>query len=226
LIRDIFFTPDVDAILEIPLRSDGGDDLAWSLVESGIYSVKSAYRALMKRNQRNDERNPDRGSISSEEILWKKLWKLAVIPKVRVFWRRVLCGILPDYGTLTQWHVMDDSTCGICRASEQILQHALIECNHAKLFWSATKEFLQIKVPRLHPHTWTADILCEQSILEKDRAMMITLMYSIWSSHNNVTHGEKVYDPGESLEFVKEMVLSLELPRDPRKPTQPRPRCL
>jgi hypothetical protein len=51
-------------------------------------------------------------------------------------------------------------------------------------------------------------------------------MYSIWSSRNNVTHGEKVYDPGKSLEFVKETVQSMELPRDPRKLAQPRPMCL
>jgi hypothetical protein len=227
LIRAIFFTPDADAILKIPLRCDGDDDLmAWSLEESGIYSVKSAYRALMERNHRNDECNPDRGSTSSKETLRKKLWKLAVIPKVRVFWWRVLHGILPDYGTITRQHVMDDSTCGICRASEETLQHALTEYSHAKLFWSVAKEFLQIKLPRLHPRTWAADILCEQTILEKDRAMMVTLMYSIWSSRNNVTHGEKVYDPGKSLEFVKEIVQSMELPHDPTKPAQPRPMCL
>jgi hypothetical protein len=180
----------------------------------------------MERNQRNDERNLDRGSNSSEEILQKKLWKLAVIPKVRVFWWRVLRGILPDYGTLSRRHVKDDSTCGICRASEETLQHALTEYSHAKLFWSAAKELLQIKLPRLHPRTWAVDILCEQAILEKDRAMMITLMYSIWNSRNNVTHGEKVYDPWKSLEFVTETVLSMELPHDLRRPVQPRPRCL
>lgn len=41
LIRGIFFAPDVDSILSIPLRSTGGDDwLAWTKEKSGIYTVR------------------------------------------------------------------------------------------------------------------------------------------------------------------------------------------
>jgi hypothetical protein len=49
LICEIFFAPDVDSILSIPLRSTGGDDwLAWSKEKSGIYTVRSAYKSLME----------------------------------------------------------------------------------------------------------------------------------------------------------------------------------
>jgi hypothetical protein len=40
-------------------------------------------------------------SIMQEEEKWKRLWKLDVLPRVRVFWWRVLKGILPDFATLT-----------------------------------------------------------------------------------------------------------------------------
>ena len=54
MVRQIFLAPDADAILNIPLRSSGGEDfLAWALEKSGIYSVKSAYRSLMTRNERH-----------------------------------------------------------------------------------------------------------------------------------------------------------------------------
>jgi hypothetical protein len=46
-IRSLFFAPDADAILSIRLRNNGGEDvLAWSKEKSGIYSVRSAYRAV------------------------------------------------------------------------------------------------------------------------------------------------------------------------------------
>ena len=54
LVRRNFLSPDADAILNIPLRSAGGEDyLAWDLERSVVYSVKTAYRALMTRKERS-----------------------------------------------------------------------------------------------------------------------------------------------------------------------------
>jgi hypothetical protein len=45
--------PDAEAILNIPLRSGGGEDfIAWNHERMGVYSVKSAYRALVIWNER------------------------------------------------------------------------------------------------------------------------------------------------------------------------------
>ena len=39
-----------------------------------------------------------------------------VVPKVWVFWSRVLREILPHYGTLSWWHVMEKCIFRICKA--------------------------------------------------------------------------------------------------------------
>jgi hypothetical protein len=53
LIRSVFLAPDVEAILNISLRNGGGEDFfAWNHERSGVYSVKSAYRALVNQNER------------------------------------------------------------------------------------------------------------------------------------------------------------------------------
>ena len=152
LIREIFFAPDVDSILSIPLRSTGGDDwLAWSKEKSGIYTVRSAYKSLMEARQSEEARINNGHVVSSSENdteLWRRLWKLPVVPKVRVFWWRVLRGILPDYRTLSRRHIMDNSTCALCKAESESVMHALIECSHAKLFWEAAKEILLVKLPK------------------------------------------------------------------------------
>ena len=41
----------------------------------------------------------------TDEQMWKLLWKLKVLPKVRVFWWRVVRGILPDECTLRYRHI-------------------------------------------------------------------------------------------------------------------------
>ena len=136
-----FFTPEAEAILNIPLRAFGGEDfLAWALERSGNYSVKSAYRALTTQNElRALEEGTVVGSSSSEQQLWIALWKLKVIPKIRVFWWRVLRGILPDSVTLKNRHIKPLARCEICTSMDEDLLHALVHCPHAKKFCDATR---------------------------------------------------------------------------------------
>jgi hypothetical protein len=148
-------------------------------------------------------------SLLIDEDVWKKLWKLSVVPKVRVFWWRVLRGILPDYMTLTRWHVMENNTCGICKADSETLMHTLTKCSHAKLFWCATKEVILLKLPRLHPSTWARDIVCDPAITMKERSQIT----SDWTSRNNITHGEVGFNPTRAMESIYETLQTLELPR-------------
>jgi hypothetical protein len=46
---------------------------------------------------------------------------------------------------------------------------ALVECSQARLLWSAAKELLLLKLLRLHPTTWTRDILCDPSYTRRER---------------------------------------------------------
>jgi ribonuclease HI len=116
---------------------------------------------------------------------------------------------------------MESSTCPLCKAESEDVMHALIECSHAKLFWEAAKGLLLIKLPRLHPLTWAKDILCEKAFSQKERAIIISVMYSIWSSRNNLTHGEAGYNPAKSIELVKETLQTLEFPRENPRPIRP-----
>jgi hypothetical protein len=91
--------------------------------------------------------------------------------------------------------------------------HALIECSHAKQFWSAAKEILLLKLTSLHPMTWTKDILCDPRYTADERAKITTVMYNIWTSRTNITHGEVGYNPAKSMEFISETLRPLELPK-------------
>ena len=97
--------------MNIPLRSIGGEDvLAWNYEKTGIYSVKSAYRALVTQKEQSAlEEGLVMGTSASDEQMWKSLWKLKVLPKVRVFWWRVIRGILPDAYTLKHRHIREIS---------------------------------------------------------------------------------------------------------------------
>jgi hypothetical protein len=205
LIRSVFLAPDAEAILNIPLRNGGGEDFfAWNHERSGVYSVKSAYRALVNQNERATlDEGTATGTSANEKQMWTSLWKLKVVPKVRVFWWRVIRGILPDECTLKRRHIKELSRCNVCLAMEEDLMHALIKCSHAQRFWNEAITCLDVRLPRLHPHTWAQDILCDPRFLDEDRAKIITIMWSIWHSRNKWKHEGEAIDPRFSIKLTR-----------------------
>jgi hypothetical protein len=141
---------------------------------------------------------------------WRRLWKLDVLPRVRVFWWRVLKGIISDYATLTRRHVRVLSTCPVCKSTSENLLHALVECSHAQQFWKAANDYLNIKLPRLHPNTWADDILCSDIFEKMDRTKIISIMSAIWDSRNRWSHDDQGYNPTKSVENVAETLVMLD----------------
>jgi hypothetical protein len=184
VIRNNFIPPEADAIMNIPLRSGGGEDFwAWNLEKSGNYIVKTSYRALMTRNEQSAlAEGMITGSSVCEKQLWDRLWKLKVVPKVRVFWWRVLRGILPVEQTLQYRHITTLARCKVCLAADEDMRHALLRCTHAMRFWSEARVLLDVKIPDLHPVTWAKDVLIDPIVPEEDRAKVITIMWAIWTS--------------------------------------------
>ena len=128
------------------------DYLAWDLERSGVYSVKTAYHALVTRKERLAlEEGTIAESSMSDRPMWIALWKLKVIPRARIFWWRVLRGILPDHATLQHRHIRTTVVCDLCKASVEDLQHALINHSHAKLFLGSSPRFLWFEATQVTP---------------------------------------------------------------------------
>jgi hypothetical protein len=92
------------------------------------------------------------------------------------------------------------------------MRHALIKCSHARNFWREAEVWLKIKLPELHPDTWTRDILCDHLFSETDRASIITVMWSIWSSRNNIVHDKGAWDPAQSVKMTRDALALLDIP--------------
>lgn len=142
---------------------------------------------------------------------------MKVVPKVRVFWWRVLRGILPDSVTLKRHHIKEIGRCDVWHAMDEDMMHALIKCNHAKAFWRAAKERFSIKLPNLHPDTWSRDIILDKFFDDSDRCKIICIMHAIWNSRNCWTHDKEGYNPTHALRGIHGTLSLLELPLDNRK---------
>ena len=98
------------------------------------------------------------------------------------------------------------------KGADEDMVHALIKCSIAQSFWTEARKWLNVKLPQLHLITWCKDILCDTRINEGDRPKIITVMWAIWTSRNNITHDKESMHPGQPRKLIREALMLLELP--------------
>jgi len=195
---------DADAILRTPIRGRGEDVWAWEPEKHGFYSVKSAYKLLdIARQQLQDEAPVG----TSGDDTWRRIWKLDVPPKVKVFWWRVIHEFLPAKQVLHRRHIEPVATCDTCGSQDESIRHVLMGCTIARMFWEQTKELTGVKLPSLHPETWAQDLLVLGTA--KERAIIICGMWSLWMQRNKRRHGEAGLPIRQAVIWVRDTAFDL-----------------
>jgi hypothetical protein len=134
-----FSAMDAEVIRGIPLCTRVQTDFwVWHYEETGIFSVRSAYRALVTvKRAREDsiEGRPGSANSASEGKMWSKLWKCSVPAKVRVFlWRLAQCS-LPTGDVRHHRGMATSPVCSVC-GMEDSWRHSLIECTTSRCVWA------------------------------------------------------------------------------------------
>jgi hypothetical protein len=212
-----FESVDIHAILQIPIGGFDDDIWAWHLERHGNFTVRSAYRALI---QANEERTTI-GREASDQVFWKKLWKMKVPPKVRNFWWRVIRGFIPCRSVLKNRHIDRISFCQAC-GCEETIWHALFECTWAKLFWQEIKEVTGVKIPELHPTTWTMDLIDSSIVNQSEAVVILCGAWAVWSKRNARNHGERARTVSESVKWAADIATDLSI--SGRHKSLPKPR--
>ena len=130
MVRTLFLPFEADTILKIPLsQSLPVDSLIWIGNKRGVFIVKSAYFIAAKLQIDKDLGKSSSGDLNS--IIWKKLCKLKLPPKVKIFsWRACVDG-LPVYVKMAERGIHLDCDCPACGEEIEILTYALIVCDFA-----------------------------------------------------------------------------------------------
>ena len=87
LIHQVFLPQDVDAILSIPLNTHGARDcLIWAESKNGKFTVRSAYRLAQEISTEGN--SPESSDPAALKQVWKDLWNMRVLNKIKYFaWR-------------------------------------------------------------------------------------------------------------------------------------------
>jgi hypothetical protein len=113
-----FFLPmDVQAIQQIPISYIRRPDfLAWHYERTGVFSVRSAYRMLMETKIRREnflEGRAEPSNSEQDEKAWRKLWKVKVPAKIRLFAWRLAKASLPTGEVRAHRHMANSPICQI-----------------------------------------------------------------------------------------------------------------
>jgi hypothetical protein len=107
----------------IPHTDSGNDVPMWPGDRMGYFTVKAAYQLLTG------------DYYATTDIIWKKLWKLEVMERVRVFIWQMMHGRLLTKTMTARWN-FGNSFCDNCSQFEETISHVVRDCLIAMQTWN------------------------------------------------------------------------------------------
>lgn len=111
VLKENFNSWEVQAINQIPVPMYGDHDAwMWRHSKNGQFSVRSAYIVELMEN-----RHPRPSTSSStNNVVWNKVWRAKMAPKIKLFGWRLLYNGLPINGNLERRGIRIDKQCPRC----------------------------------------------------------------------------------------------------------------
>ncbi|CAL2235432.1 unnamed protein product [Prunus armeniaca] len=122
-------------IRAIPLRNLTREDtLIWPWNNDGMFCVRSGYHWAME-NLEAVCSVPEHHSHQVEKKLWKSIWNMKVIPKIKLFFWRALTNSLPTLRNLFHRRIRANPVCSFCNSSDESAEHAILLCPWTACVW-------------------------------------------------------------------------------------------
>ena len=186
LLHDIFLPRDVSLIKSIPLSNLAAEDkLLWPFTPSGTYSVKSGYQFLCKAQRFDDNSyQPDTDSI------WRKVWGLAVQPKIRNFLWRAIKDTIPTKQNLKRRSVIPSDYCDQCRNTTENTLHALWSCPSLSQVWSLDHSWQSCFTRTFQSFRNLVECIINDGL---DLANFATIAWMVWHRRNSLRTTNKLF---------------------------------
>jgi hypothetical protein len=202
LIKALFWTVDVNRILQIPLRQGREDVVAWHHNRNGYFSVGLAYHLQWLHKFRANRVNEQAGGAGNEKV-WSKLWKLDVPAKIKIFGWRVLHGLIPCWGILANRYIDNSSSCPSCHEGCEDIKHVLFTCSQAKEIWRILGVANEIQNLQEFDRSGSVVVAGTINVSKPLRSLnqvglaelILTGGWYIWWECRKYVHGETVQNP-------------------------------
>ena len=138
LLRSVFTPFDAEEILKIPLCTRNVIDFwAWHEESKGVFTVRSAYRMILRTKLSREGWIEEEAGTSGNESAsnqWSTIWHIKVPLKLRVFVWRLARQSIPCNVLLHHRNMATNETCALCGVRDT-WRHALLSCPMAGSMW-------------------------------------------------------------------------------------------
>ncbi|CAL2232092.1 unnamed protein product [Prunus armeniaca] len=187
LLQAWFSAEEVRCIRNIPLSfRDPPDALIWHFERGGQYTVRTGHevarRVLLQQDE--DDTTTNGGPIVAFDHVWKKIWKVRVPPKVRIFIWRALLNILPTKDNLGHRGISELGGCVFCGADETVV-HVLLQCPMAIASWSLFPAWAHFNTDSTEEFKmWFHGFAADHPTHELEKVMVC--MWMLWFERNQM----------------------------------------
>jgi hypothetical protein len=186
LIQQMFNQRDVVEITRLTLNLLTQEDAPiWRYSKNGNYTVRLAYYQLMEHIIDNNN--------LKEPGNWKKLWRLHVPNKVRIFIWQLLRRCLLVRGRLAQKGVPCDNKCPYCTSYVENEWHCFFGCVAVQEVWEENPMWNQIK-PYIDNAIDIVQMVFQmlEELETKVLCSIFMMLWAVWWRRNQVCWQEKV----------------------------------
>lgn len=120
--------------------------------------MKSAYHSIKQANIHYQDSRPS-SSFQLPSILWKKILKLQLPPKIRFFLWSISQNALPSKANLFHRHISADPICSVCvNQTPETLEHLFLLCPWTSTVWCHPRVRIHILPTQINCiEAWLAD---------------------------------------------------------------------
>jgi hypothetical protein len=200
---------EIAAIHGTPLSVCGASDtVTWSASPDGTFSVRTAYRLLLGKE---NALLPGTSSRNPSKDLWKSIWSLSTTPTVRNFLWRACNGALPTKIALWKRNVLTNPMCEQCKSGVEDSLHALWSCPVLAPVWLQEHWLGSFTTQTFLDFTDVVSTVLA-SCSKREAALFGVIAWLIWHVRNK----KRLKQQGESLEGINQRALELVLDLSPR----------
>lgn len=166
------------------------DKIKWLHHSSGIFSVKSAYAAIVSEINSS---TPNAHSIN-----WKGLWKLKLQDRLKLLFWKISHNILPTKTLINTVIPLkeDHLLCPLCKSEPEDLSHLFLNCFYSKILWRHSNWPRDTSLfGNQHFSNWIKNIINPSEILKIPKVehqsfqnFSIIAMDNLWYIRNKLEH--------------------------------------
>ncbi|KAF7826245.1 reverse transcriptase [Senna tora] len=190
---------EAQAICSIPISRnyrEKPDRYVWTKIKNGDYVVKSGYFSAVA-GKKGKISLAASSSYSPPKDLWKRIWALKTVPKVKNFLWKACSNALPTKSALFRRKCAKGNVCPVCLVEEESVEHLFLHCGLTRDVWfSSDLACKPVSLNFARFEDWCQHLLTNFIHLDdRDMFLFAVTCWQIWKARCDVVYQACVWDP-------------------------------